>query len=152
MDPKIEALVTKMENARIRLNNAIDKITAETEVYPTWQLKQLLDHITGWDELVSTTLKQFVRGETPALSVKSIDRFNAGSVTDRQALSLEQSRKAYDAARLEVLELLRSLPQEVTSREYAAPWGGTATVAEMIKIFVVHEREHAGQIEKILAG
>jgi hypothetical protein len=152
MDPKIEALIDRMEQARLRLNAAIDHIPPQTEVCPSWQVKQVLDHITGWDELVTTTLRLYQQGESAEVTIKSIDRFNAGSVIARRDLSLDQSRQAYDAARQEVLEILRNLPPEVTSREYKAPWGGKATIAGIIKIFVVHEWEHAEKIEKILAG
>jgi hypothetical protein len=150
MEPNINALIAKMEQARTRLDAALDKIAPQAEIYPSWKLKQVLDHITGWDQLVISTLHAYQRGDTPARSVKSVDQYNATSVADRHALSLEQSRQAYEAARQEVLQSLRSLTGELLTRRYKAPWGGDCTIASIVKIFVSHEQEHARQIEKIL--
>ncbi len=149
MDIKIETLMAQMHEARYRLNCAMDKIDPQAEICPSWGVKQVMDHITGWDELVASTLRQYQRGETPERVVKSLDKFNTASVAERQELSLEQSREAYDSARLQVLQALRNLPAEMTSARYPAPWGGRASIAGILKIFVEHEREHAEQIEKI---
>jgi hypothetical protein len=150
MEPNIDALIARMEQSRARLNAALDKIAPQAEIYPSWKLKQVLDHITGWDELVVSTLHAYQRGDTPARSVKSIDQYNLTSVADRHALSLEQSRQAYTAARQEVLQTLRSLTGELLTRRYKAPWGGNCTIASIVKIFVSHEQEHAKQIEQLL--
>ena len=150
MDLTIEALIAQLNEARNRLNRVVDKINTQAEVYPTWQLKQVLDHITGWDELVLATLRQYQRGEIPERTVRGINRFNDASVAARQVLSVEQSREAYDSARQEVLQLLRDLPAEISERKYRAPWGGTCTIPDILKIFVEHERVHAEQIEKTL--
>ncbi len=94
MDLKMETLIAQMQDARNCLNSAMDKIDAETQIYPSWQLKQVMDHITGWDELVCATLRLYQQGETPERSVRGMDKFNAASISDRQGLSLEESRKA----------------------------------------------------------
>ncbi len=150
METKIEALIAKMEGARSVLNTALEKVTPQAEIYPTWKLKQLLDHFTGWDELVLAELRAYQNGVTPTQTVHSVDRFNAESVLARKLLSLEQSRQAYDSTRQAMLETLRSMPDEMVTREYKAPWGGKCTIASIVRIFVSHEREHAEQIEKDL--
>ena len=96
MDTKIEDMVTKMERSRAKLDAALDKIAPITEIYPTWKVKQVMDHIAGWDVLVYTTLEDYSRGEPPSTAVfGGIDRYNAQSVSERKALSIEQSRQAY---------------------------------------------------------
>ena len=151
METKIDALIAKMETSRARLNTALDKIAPQTEIYPTWKLKQLLDHITGWDELMSTSLRAYSKGETPGLVVKDgIDRYNAQSVTARKAMTLGQSRQAYDDARGDVIQIMREMPPEILTQKFPAPWGGMCTIASVVKIFVSHELEHAKHIEEIL--
>ncbi|HSB67512.1 MAG TPA: DinB family protein [Anaerolineales bacterium] len=152
MEKSVNALIKKMEHSRALLNTALEKIAPQTEIYPSWKMKQVLDHIAGWDQLVASSLRAYQNGDTPVNKVRSIDIYNATSVTARQDLSLEQSRQGYDAARQEVLEILRSLPEEMLRRRYQAPWGGNCTVSSVVKIFVSHEQEHARQIEEILAG
>lgn len=151
MATKIDALIDKMVRARSVLNAALEKVTPQTEIYPSWKLKQLLDHISGWDELVLAELHAYRNGITPTQTVKGINEFNARSVAARHALTLEQSRLAYDTTRQEVLQTLRGLPAEMLTQKYNAPWGGKCTVASIVKIFVSHEQEHAEQIEAIFA-
>jgi hypothetical protein len=151
MDTKIELLISKMEGSRARLNAVLEKVTPQTEIYPTWKMKQVLDHIAAWDELVLSTLKAYSHGETPGLMVeKGIDQYNARSISARQELTLEKSRQAYDTARENVLQVLRGLPTEVLIQKFPAPWGGLCTVNSIVKIFISHEQEHAKQIEAIL--
>jgi hypothetical protein len=77
METKIDALIAKMERSRARLNAVLDKVTPQVEIYPSWKLKQVLDHITGWDELVSNSLRSYSHGETPTFGVMDgIDQYN----------------------------------------------------------------------------
>ncbi len=147
---EVNGLITKMARARARLDAALEKAAPQTEIYPSWKVKQVLDHIAGWDQLVISSLRAYQKGDTPSHSVKSIDQYNAASVSSRKDLSLEQSRQAYDEARREVVTILRSLPEEMVTRWYLAPWGGNCTISSIVKIFVSHEEEHAKQIEQLL--
>jgi hypothetical protein len=151
MDLKLEALIAQMKEARQRLNSILDKLESQTEIYPAWKLKQVLDHITGWDELVIATLQAYQKGENPARLVRSINQYNDASVNARQSLTMDQSRQAYDKARAQVLQTLQDLPAELLNQEFKAPWGGNCSIINMVKIFVVHEQEHANQIEKIVS-
>ncbi len=141
-------LVTKMANARAQLDAALEQVAPQMDIYPTWKLKQLIDHITGWDELVANALRTHARGENPEVSVKhGIDRYNAASVEERKELSLVQSRQAYVAAREDVLHALQEMPEDKLGESFRAPWGGKCTVSSVVRIFVSHELEHARQIE-----
>ena len=148
MTTKIDDLIAKMGFARNRLNASLEKVTPQVELYPSWKVKQLMDHITGWDELVVSAFHAHTQDETPAMVVKhGIDRYNEESVGARKGLSLELSHQAYDAAREEVLKALREMPAEKITQKLRAPWGGMCTVASVLRIFISHEMEHAEQIE-----
>jgi hypothetical protein len=100
MDPKNKALMTKLEQSRTRLNTALEKISPKEDIYPEWKLKQLLDHITGWDELTARTLSLYLNGEpTEKVVIGSIDQYNDNSISVRKSLTLEESRMAYEQAR-----------------------------------------------------
>ena len=78
MDPKIEDLVLKMERSRAKLNAALDRIAPYTEITPAWNVKQVMDHIAGWDELVYSSLQAYKNGASPKPMVDDgIDPFNA---------------------------------------------------------------------------
>ncbi len=151
MDTDIKPLIAKMERSRARLNLAIEKVVPQMEVYPSWKIKQVIDHITGWDELVYASLQAYRDGEKPPRMVeRGIDEYNASSVSRLSSLSMEQSREAYDGSRQKVINTLTDLPPEMLTREYDAPWRGKCTIRDIIKIFVSHELEHARQIERAL--
>jgi hypothetical protein len=148
MTTEIDDLIAKLEYTRNRLNTALEKVTPQVEIYPSWKLKQLMDHITGWDELLASAFRTHSQGETPAKVVKhGIDQYNAESVYAREGLSLENSRQAYNAARVAVFQAVREMPADKLSQKFPAPWGGMCTVASALKIFISHEAEHAKQIE-----
>jgi hypothetical protein len=151
MEPKNESLITKLEQSRARLNAALDKISPQEDIYPAWKLKQLLDHITGWDELTAHALRQYLNGQPTAQVVEDgIDRFNAVSISSRKSLTLEESRQAYEQARKVVLQILGEFPSGMLSQKFRAPWGGNCTVNSVVKIFSSHELDHARHLEETL--
>ncbi len=150
MDSKISALITDLEATRSRLNAALEQIAPQAEIYPSWQVKQLLDHITGWDELVCDILRANQSGESLPQTARNINQFNARSVSNRESISLEQSRRDYERVRSDELNLLQEMPEELFTKKFTAPWGGEWTIARMLKLFIGHEREHAEQVEKLI--
>ena len=149
-----EDLIVKMVHARQRLDDALDRLVPQAEIYPAWKLKQLLDHFTGWDELVAGAFRTHAQGETPEKLMKpsGIDQYNASSVEQRKAFSLEESREAYRSSREAVIKAIQEMPDDKLEQRFPAPWGGTCTVASVVKIFVDHELEHARQIESRLGS
>jgi len=151
MTPKIDVLITKMELTRSRLNAILEKATLQLDIYPSWNLKHLIDHITGWDELAVSAFRSYSQGGTPERVVKDgIDQFNADSVNARGAWTLEMSRHAYDSARVELLKAVREMPAEKLAQKFPAPWGGMCTVTSVLRILISHESEHAQHIEEML--
>lgn len=107
-----------------------------------------MDHITGWDELLAASFRAHSRGATPEmLADRGIDRFNKVSIIARKDLSLESSRKAYDEARVEVLQELHAMPMEMRAQKFQSPWGDLCSIASVLKIFISHEMDHADYIE-----
>jgi hypothetical protein len=146
-----DELIAQLERSRARLNAALQLVAPQQEIYPSWMLKQVMDHITGWDELVASSLRQHSRGEaTSKVVLHGINQYNVESVNARQSLSLDQSRQAYEAARNSVLQAIRSMPADKLEEQFRAPWGGVCTLARVVEIFASHESEHARQIESLL--
>jgi hypothetical protein len=151
MTIRIDDLIVKMESARNRLNIAIEKVTPHAELYPAWSLKQLMDHITGWDVLLVSSFRTHSRGDTPImLENRDIDQYNDESIVARKELSLESSRKSYDEARVEVLEVLHEMPPEKRAQKFLSPWGDLCSTASVLRIFISHEMDHADHLEECL--
>jgi hypothetical protein len=151
MAANIDDLIVKLENARSRLNSAIERMSPHAEIYPAWRFKQLMDHITGWDELLASSFRTHSRGDPPImLEDRGIDRYNEESIVARKELSLESSRQAYDEARLEVLEALHVMPPEKRNQKFLSPWGELCSISSVVKIFISHEMDHADDLEELV--
>jgi hypothetical protein len=147
MNHDVNDLIAQLEHARERLNAALEKVAPQVEIYSAWKLKQVMDHIAGWDELMVSVYRAHTNGEPPVIIKQGIDQYNAVSVGNRKELSLEQSRQEYAVARENVILAIREMSVDKLTQQFQAPWGGMCTVAKVVKIFVSHELEHAKQIE-----
>ncbi len=151
MDAEKEALIAELDCARERLNLILDRVTPQVEIYPSWKLKQVLDHVAGWDDAVIAAILSHSRGDVPAVTApRGIDYYNAETVTTRESLPLEHSRREYDVTREQLKQVIRDMPSDKFTQPFVSPWGRAGTMAWLVKIFVEHELEHAREIEEIL--
>jgi len=118
-----------------------------SELYPTWTIKELLAHLAGWDDACIASLRAFARGDAPATPAsRGIDPYNASTVHEREALSLDHVIKEWSLSRKEFIAAIRELPDEKVSEAFVMPWGSRGTLADMVKIFAEHDVEHAEEI------
>ena len=151
MDAEKEALIAELDCARERLNLILDRVTPQVEIYSSWKLKQVLDHVAGWDDAVIAAILSHSRGDVPAVTApRGIDYYNAETVTTRESLPLEHSRREYDVTREQLKQAIRDMPSDKFTQPFVSPWGKAGTMAWLVKIFVEHELEHAREIEEIL--
>ena len=133
-----------------RLLNDLDAVQgANRELYPTWTVKELLAHLTGWDDACIATLRALAGGTAPATPAShGFDSFNAATVLAREALPLQQVIQEWEATRSEFLQVLQDLPEEKAESDFVYPWGPKGGLAGFVEIFVEHELEHAEEIRR----
>jgi len=146
-----EALIAELDQARARLNAVLERVAPETTIYPPWHVKQVLDHVAGWDDAVLAALRAHAQGDVPEVTApRGIDYYNEQTVTTRESLPLEHSRREYEATRELLKQAIRELPEERMEVLMVTPWGAKGSVAGLVKVFIHHELEHADEIEQIL--
>ena len=146
-----ERLIQQLDEARAELHVLLQGIDTGIEFSPAWTIKEVLAHITGWDEVVIASLRAHLAGEgfgPPA--VEDIDETNARLGAAREALSYDQLVEEWQELREYLRTLIREMPQEKLEQQILFPWGQRCTTAEVVAIFVHHEREHAGEIRELL--
>lgn len=144
-----DQLIEEMDASRTHLRTLIDEIGAQAEVYPNWQVKELLAHITGWDELLINVLNAYLENQPPVMLVdKGLDEFNARVVSQRAALSYEAVCQEWESTRENLKRLVRSIPAERFEEELVMPWGQQGKIKDFIRIFSHHEIEHEEEIRK----
>ena len=142
-------LIDRLNQARARLTSLVLQARAEKYIYPNWTLKEYLDHLAGWDDAVVETLRAHARTEpVPQSAARGINAYNAQTVSTRETLDLEHSRREFAASREVLLQALGDLPDEKYNQPLDFSWGESGTVAYLIEIFVEHDEHHAEHLEK----
>jgi len=143
-----QALLQRLDSARGRLEALLPDVDPSREIYPGWTIRQLLAHISGWDDATIASLRAHVAGKPPATPAdRGINAYNAGTVSTRQDLDLDHVVKEWRATREVLRRLIAEMPPDKFDGTLVVPWGPTGTVTELIDVFVEHEHEHAADIE-----
>jgi hypothetical protein len=146
-----EHIIAEFEKSRERMRAVVAMADAHQTIYPRWTMKEVLDHISGWDDGVISVLNAHIRGTVEDIPlVRGIDLYNAETVSTREALSYEHSLREWEASRETVKKLILEVPDEKMNEVFPFPWGGSGNVADMLRIFYEHEEEHAEEIRGIL--
>lgn len=150
---EIEKLVTALRDVRDQILDSSSMVTAERrdEVFlGTWDLKDLLAHLIGWDYTNVAAIGELTAGRLPAFYA-AYDRdwaaFNAGLVqrykTDDWDALVESVRGSQQAA----AEALRSLPAEELERDRGLVWRDhRITLRGILNAALRDERVHSEQI------
>lgn len=145
--------INRLNETRAGLESLIPRVNANKMIYPNWTLKELLDHITGWDEMVLDTLNAHLEGRMPANPAeKGIDAYNVLSIQKRSGLTLADSYTEYTVIRQHLTGIIRLASAAKLAELIVVPWGGKATVSEFLEIFAHHEEEHTADLLLWLAN
>ena len=146
-----DTYIKRYETARAELREILKLAQGNPTIYQPWRMKEVLDHITGWDDAVIASIKSFLTGDIPATpAARGIDTYNAETVTSREAISYEVTQKEWEASRVELLGLLQKMTNEQLHTPFVFPWGGQGTIEDLVEIFTDHEETHAKEIREII--
>lgn len=141
------AYVNRLNESRAGLESLFPRVDRKRQIYPKWTLKELLDHITGWDEMVIDTLNAHLESRQPANPAEQgIDAYNEISIQKRSRLSIENSIADFKSIRLCLTEIIQQTPAQKLAEMMVVPWGGKSTVSEFLEIFARHEEEHTADL------
>jgi hypothetical protein len=144
-------LLRELDKSRGEMLGVLGMADVTHEIYPGWTLRQILAHLTGWDEAVTASLQAFLEGSDAAIaSYRGINEYNARSVETRAALSYEQTRREWEIARVELRAALEAIPETQLDTEMTYPWGARGALRGLISVIYSHEEEHAEEIRGLL--
>ncbi len=155
--PTKAELIAQLDEARAEMRRLLADIEAahidHQELYPTWTIKELLSHITGWDDASIDSMRAVMAGETPLTPAqRGINPYNASTVSERESLSLEQVIAEWEHTREDFKQAIRDLPQSLFDKPFVFAWGQNGTVSELVAVFSEHEKEHAEEIREKVIG
>jgi len=146
-----DTYIKRYEAARAEIRESVKLAQENPTIYAPWRMKEVLDHITGWDDAVIASIKSFLAGEVPATPAsRGINAYNAETVTSREAIPYEVTQKEWETSRAELLDLLRKMTDEQLHTPFGFPWGEHGTIEDLVEIFTEHEETHAKEIREII--
>jgi hypothetical protein len=90
----------------------------EAGVTGTWSIRDILAHVTTWEEEALTHLPLILKGGTPprySVTYGGIDAFNALMTDKKRHLSLSEVRDQLTATHRRLVELIQSAPEHQLS-------------------------------------
>ncbi len=146
-------LMRDLEESRAAMLVHLTQVNLQRKIYPLWTIREILAHISGWDDSVIAVIECLRDGSVPTTPAREgVDAYNAATVTTREGLDYDHVYREYIETRKILLGMLAELDDARLAETTTLPWGGYGTVEQIIGIFVEHEIEHAGDVQKIVAA
>ena len=95
----------------------------EPGVTGDWSVKDLLAHVSIWEDEAIKHLPHIIAGGRPprySVTYGGIDAFNAQMIARRSALSLAEVRQQLDDTHQRLLDVVQQLPEDQITRETRA--------------------------------
>lgn len=146
-----EFLLHRLDETRAKIEALLPKIDPCQQIYPGWTIKDLLAHMTGWDDATIDSLQAHMNGRPPGVAaIRSLDEYNSSTVSSRQDLDYEQVLKEWRLTRQVLRTLIEQMPEDKFFGALVVPWGEKATVTYLVDMFREHEEEHLLDVIKWL--
>ncbi len=144
-------LLHRMDETRATVEELLPRIDRTKEIYPGWTIKDMLAHMTGWDDATIDSLHAHVVGRPPTLdAIRSLDEYNGRTVTSRTDLTYDQVVNEWRLTRQVLRTMIVEMPEEKFLEPLIVPWGEKASVTFLVDMFRDHEEEHSRDIRKWL--
>ncbi|CAG0947759.1 hypothetical protein ANRL1_04513 [Anaerolineae bacterium] len=154
----------KLNDERAKLLESFANLPREAMLKPFgdagWTIKDLLAHVAMAESVNVKFAKMMVTRETPVQLKElaadypdfpgefELDKFNAWMTERWRAKSLDEILAALNATRADTLAWLDMLTPEQLERSGAHAVWGDQSVRQMLRILVIHDKFHRGDIEK----
>lgn len=119
-----QQLLTKIDKAWSGLQTSIDGLTAQQMTQPgvtgDWSVKDILGHVTAWEEEALKHLPDLLDGKRPprySVLYGGIDAFNALKTVENRARSLDEVQMRFDQTHARLLDYIQSAPDEQIATE-----------------------------------
>ncbi len=146
-----DLLLHQLDEARQKIENLLPKIDPIKEIYPGWTIKQMLAHITGWDDATINSLRAHIAGRVPVIPVnRGLNEYNNRTVALRQELDYSHILSEWRLTRQVLHDIIEEMPDEKFIEQLIVPWGKKGTVTYLVDTLKDHEEEHARDINEWL--
>jgi len=110
--PDRNFLLHRMDETRSKIEELLLEIDPHKEIYPGWTIRDLLAHMTGWDDATIDSLRAHAVGRPLSISaIRSLDEYNALTVSSRRDLDYAHVLKEWRLTRQVLRTIIEQLPE-----------------------------------------
>ena len=142
-----DQLVKDLEQARNELRASYQGLSEGNMTRPgavgEWSVKDVLTHISSWEEVTLADLERVARGDTPTLAsfdLSKVDDWNTMIMSLRRNLPLDQVLRELDITYADLMVSIGRLPDSALAQGQFA--------RGMLTICATHDKEHTEDIRK----
>lgn len=128
--------------------NDLDK-----SAFGEWTPRQVVHHLADAEAQSYARVRRLV-AEPPGSIIQGYDEglWSQNQILGYKQLPIKNSMAVFVAVRAASLEIIQRLSPDDLERYGEHTESGRYTIAKWIKTYTKHPRDHAGQIEKVVAG
>lgn len=126
-DDRVEKLLTRLDTAWTAFKESYAGLTdtqlLEHGVTGDWSMRDIIAHVTTWEEEALKHLPLIIAGGRPprySTSYGGIDAFNARMTEQKRGLSLAEVRRQQEEIHLQLVAFIRGAPADQFIRETRA--------------------------------
>jgi hypothetical protein len=148
---KREEILQTIESSHAMMMTQLDEVDKNRKIYPLWTVREIIAHLSGWDDAAIGFTSALLKGETPPIPApRGADVYNEETVSTREGLSYDHIVREYVNTRAKLISLVRQMTEEMVTQKSILPWGEEGTLADIVQVFGPHEIEHASDVKKII--
>ena len=149
----LEQALVRLAESRRALHRALEGLSEEqmagVQVEGVWTIRDVVGHITSWEEVFLVPLRRYAAGVPFEVEVIQDYPWNDEQAARKRNLSLNAILDESAAIRQELVTVAGELSAEQQGRPVPFPWGGKGTVVEGLAGLAEHEMEHVRHINSI---
>ena len=118
---------------------------ASKPVHGDWTLKDLVGHLTDWEQLIVDGLRQLLLGRTPqfAVTISDFAAFDEAHVQARWPQPWRQVWQDFNRSRKALDDVFQQFPELFLCHTLVTPWGKEMPAYFWLTICFGHDHEHA---------
>ncbi len=148
---KREEILKMIESSHATMMAQLNEIDKQRKIYPLWTIREIIAHLSGWDDAAVGFVNALLRGETPPIPApRGPEVYNEETVSTREGLSYDHIVREYMNTRAKLIALIRQITEEMVTQKSILPWGEEGSLESIVQVFGPHEMEHAMDVKKII--
>lgn len=148
---KREEILNTLEGSYATMMAQLDEVDKNRKIYPLWTIREIIAHLSGWDDAAIGFADALLKGEIPPTpAMRGTTVYNEETVSTREGLSYDHIVREYVETRAKLAALIRQMSEEMVLQQSVLPWGEEGSLESIVQVFGPHEMEHAMDVKKII--